>query len=394
MYEKMSRTKKIAFLVAICLANFATMGEMFFTPIIYNVYDTFQSANITLVNTIVSGPNLIVALVSLLFVPTMIHKLGTKMTLIIGGLFFSVFGTAGYFAESAALLLVCRLSYAIGVSIITSAATTMIAEVCQKEDDRTKVMGYYHSAMNGLGAVISLVAGYVAVSNWKNPFLMYLVGFVMVILFVVFLPRTEQHSAPAEAAAQVKSGSREALGVKYWLLVIGFFVFNIAFGVTLFYGSVFTAEHGLGDSSFAGLLSTINTLGSVLACLFYGQIYTALKDKCCAVFYLLGGLGMILPALIPTTVVTLISYFLLGASFGLVFAYAFAEASLIVPESRIADAMSICTFSYAFGGFLTTYFVTLVQGILKTDLVTPLYLVSGVISLVLTAYELIRTRKK
>ncbi len=52
MYEKMSSSKKILFLIAICLANIAVMGEMFFTPVIYNVYEAFWDANITVVNTI------------------------------------------------------------------------------------------------------------------------------------------------------------------------------------------------------------------------------------------------------------------------------------------------------------------------------------------------------
>lgn len=385
MFKEMTKGKRVAFIVAICLANVAVMGEMVFTPVIYNVYEAFWESSITVVNTIVSGPMIFIALASLVLAPMLLSRIGSKGTMFAGGILFTVFGLAGYVAQSAEILLLFRVLYAVGIALVTSAATTMIAEVCQEEDDRNKVMGYYNAAMNGLGAVLALVSGMLAVSNWRGSFLLYAAGIVMLVGFFT-LPGTGKASDVPADTSDVPA-SKESLGAKFWLLIIGFVIFNMAFGVSLFYGSVFTAENALGNSAFAGLLSAVNTVSGVILCLFYDKIYGALKGRTGVVIYLLAGVSMVVVSLFPSTVTALVCYFFLGGGYGLCFANTFARASFIVPESRIGSAMSICTAAYSLGGFFTTYFVTAVQGLMATELVTPLYLVAGIICAVLAVYE-------
>ena len=60
---------------------------------------------------------------------------------------------------------------------------------------------------------------------------------------------------------------------------------------------------------------------------------------------------------------------LIGGCYGIVLSFAYAFGSMVVPESRVDDAMGLITASYAFPMFISTYIMTwLMNRVFKTSL--------------------------
>ena len=77
MAIEMTKGKKILFLVALMMTTFVTMGDNLLYPITSNIYGEFYE-NIGLTNYVVSGPLLLIFVVSLI-APAFLKKM-TKIT--------------------------------------------------------------------------------------------------------------------------------------------------------------------------------------------------------------------------------------------------------------------------------------------------------------------------
>lgn len=388
MSVSMSKGRKNLFLLTVYLANVILMGEMIFSPIIYNVYDEFATSSMFLLNTIVSGPMLIIFLTS--FVTSkLMQKYSTKSLMIAGGLLFVVFGVMCRFAPSATALLLMRIPYSVGISIITTTGSAIIAEVFVDEDQRAKYMGYYNAMMSVISTIMSFAAGVIAVNNWRNAFNLYWLAAPVVIMFILFLPKLSPNSMVEESgtAEIAADASGVGYGKSFWVMLIDFFIYEIAFAVTIYYGSVYIAENELGTSALAGTATSVNTIGSIVLCFLFGFIYGKLKGRLAMVFYITSGLASLLLFFVPSVPTLMIAFFFFGGSYGLIFAYLYAHASIIVPEIKCKSALALCTAAYSLGSFLTTYFATLCMAALGTDRITPVFAVVAVICFAVAIVE-------
>lgn len=391
MSINMSKGKKTLFLITVYLANVILMGEMIFSPIIYNLYEEFADSSMFLLNTIVSGPMLIIFLMSFVTAKLM-KKYSTKSLMIVGGILFAVFGILSRYAPTAILMLLFRIPYSAGISIITTTGSVIITEVFVDEAQRTKYMGYYNAMMSAVSVAMSLVAGVLAVNNWRHGLDVYWVAVPIVILFVLFLPRIAPNKQEEEEKKEtVAGGEKLRYGKNFWVMLIDFFIYGTAFAVTIYYGSVYIAENALGTTALAGTASSVNTAGSVIMCLLFGFLYGKLKGRLAFVFYILSGAAALLLYLVPSVPTLMVAYFFFGGSYGLIFAFIYAHASIIVPEGLSKSALALCSAAYSLSSFLCTYFITFVMGLMGTDKITPMFAVVAVICFIVAVIEFFAT---
>ncbi|OFV68947.1 MFS transporter [Acetobacterium wieringae] len=389
MSIEMTKLSKVLFLITIMLSSVMIMGELVIVPITYNLFDAFPNDR-GVVNTIVSIPMMAMIFSSLL-ASVLLRKISKKTLLIIGGTMFAVCSILGAAVDNVWYMLVMRIPYGIGIAFVNVAAVALIAEVYSDEKKRAAIMGYYYAFISLSGIVITLVAGSLAVSFWKNAYFTYWSVIPIVIMFVFFLPNIK----PVEQEVKRVQGQKsDPLGSKFWIMIANFIVYNIVYGYAMYFISSYSIENNLGNTAFVGILSAITTLGSFILCATFGQIYKKMVKWTIIPSYALSCISMLTLYLYPSSITVIVACLIMGASYGLAISYSYAHLPLLVPQKRIDDAIGVVTASYSLGNFATSYLVTGIMLVLGTNNVTSVCIVFAGFAVIYTAIQFLVSRNE
>lgn len=387
----MSKTKRILCLIAIMCTSFAVMADLVVIPVISDLYGAFPDSPDG-VNYIISGPQLIVVVVSLL-TTFLMRKVNKKVLLVVGGIIFAVGAIAGALVPDVVYVAIMRTLVGVGMAVLNVVAVSMIADLYDDDVTRAKITGYYNAALSLVGMINSFAGGWLGASGWANAWNAYWVAIPMVIMLVLFIPSIRPDEEDA-AASKAQKGPREPLGSRYWIMSVSWLVLNIAFGATvLYYVSPYVVENGLGDSVFAGTINSVKSVVGLLVALAFGVIYSKLRRNTNLVACLIAGVGLILLVFIPNGIFALVMITVVGCCYKVCFSYAYAHGFEIVPPSRTDDATAITTAVYGLGSFLSTYIATWIAGAMSaTGAYTPTWIVFGIVFFALAVVEFITAR--
>lgn len=98
------------------------------------------------------------------------------------------------------------------------------------------------------------------------------------------------------------------------------------------YIDLYVSSNNLGDSAFTGLLGTVQTLFSFVACTAFGFTYGKLKTKLSVIGYFVLALGLVVLFLFPSKITAIAVTAVLGAAWGSVYTYWFFRATVVVPK--------------------------------------------------------------
>lgn len=369
MDVKLSRGKMILFLAALFLTNVAVMSDMVIIPAIGNIYAVFGDS-INLVNYIVSGPSLMFVFSSLLCGKLM-QYFSKKTLLIFSYGLFTVASIMGVFIESALYMAVMRTLVGMSMGIVNVAAVSMIPEVFDDEKKRSSLMGIYNSAMAGVGAILGLVAGYFAAVSWQMVFKVYWISVPILLMIILFIPMTAPEGINKnEDKTSVKKES--LLSISFVALSLGMAIISMVYMVVYFQISVYVAENGIGNESVAGILSSLGTIGSAVACFVFGLTYTKLKRATIIPSYFMIGLCFALLYFQPSYIIGIIACTLMGAAYGNAFSYYLMRTTVIVPPSQVSKALGVMTAANGIGMFASTYFATMLQQVFSAPSLTSI----------------------
>lgn len=388
----MSKGKMAIFLAALFLTNVAIMADMVIIPAADGLFKTFQ--NVTAVNFVLSGPALI-CVFSDLPCGKLMQYMSKKTLLVIGFALFTVSSILGGAIESLPYIIAMRCLVGVSIGIVNATAMALIAEMFVEEKKRSTIMGVYNAAMAGTGAVIGLIAGYFAVESWRAVFKVYWVSVPILVLVLLFVPRTSAEGSASGQDANSSSGDKSYIW-RLAALCLSQIAYNVIYCVVYYQIAVYVGETGIGNESVAGILSSLGTVGSCIACMAFGFTYSKLKRSAITAGYVLLTLCYVLLFFAPNVAVAGIACTLMGASYGHGFSYFFMRCTVIVPVEKTSSTISIVTAMGGLGMFLSTYATTLFQNIIGTDTIKsiiPLLILIGGIGAVISLVLALRDKK-
>lgn len=386
--NNMSNTKRILALIAIFVSTIAVMADLAITPVIGMIYGAYPD-NMGAVNYIVSGPMLIVVVVSLL-TPYLFRFMDKKLVFIIASIIFAIGAIGGVAVNTPGFICFTRTLVGIGEGAINVVGVSYIADLYESQEIRSRISGYYNSALSLAGMVLSYVAGYLATDgNWTSVYKVYWVAIPIAILVILFIPSVKP-DASAATVKKTSTGKKEPLGWRFIYMNICWFVVNLVLGASiLYYLSSYIFEFGLGDSSFSGTATAVKSVCGILVGLVYGNIVAGLKRFTPTVTFAVAAVGMLIMLAAPATWTVLIIGTITGLTYKVWFSYSYGHGWEIVPASRVDDAVSISTAVYGLGSFACTYFYSFIAGALKTESIVPVWYVCIGILAVLFVVDLI-----
>lgn len=349
--------------LALVVSGMAAMIDLAIYPAADAIYTVFAEENIALVNFIITGPSLMIVIGSILcgFVT---QKIGKKQILSIAYLFFCISAIFGGTFDNVYYMIVMRTIAGLSAGFISICSAGLIVELFVDEQIMSRIMGTYTGMMSLFGAIMSLAAGYVAVIDWHLVFMIYLIAVPILILIILFVPKTK----PENTQEEITQESEEKVQwIRPLSLAGAAFVLNAAYAVVLTMIAVFLAEQGIGDAATAGTMGMLGTLGSMIACFLFSKTYMVLKRRTPIIFSLVMALGFIILANTVSVTGVSIAVFCMGAMYGMGYSYYLMYASMVVPQSKSSLSISITNAAVYLGLFFGPYVCPLYESLFHVD---------------------------
>lgn len=367
MSIKMSKFRTFLFLAAVVLANIAVMGDFILYPVYDSMYGEFPE---NLMNLYVAMPQIMTVVFSFA-APVLIQKTSSRFTLITGGCLFTAGGLLGLFSDNIYFLLAARVPYGAGIAFCTVASIAVLSEVYVDEEKRGFVIGIYGALQSGVGAVLSIVSGQLGVGGWRKAFPLYWLGFLMIVMFVLFVPGIKKHQEEAkEESTESIRGPKEKFGVHFLLMTAAFILFTATIGVPNSYISTYVIENGIGNEATAGIMSSVMTCGGMVIGLFFGVMYKKLSGKIMLPWYGISFVGLAALAVFPNLVNAFLWEIILGGAMSVACSYSYAHIPAIVPASRVDDAIGVMSAACCLGYAISPYIISFTHVLTHSDRMT------------------------
>lgn len=148
---------------------------------------TFSAAQVEL---LVSVPSF--SVVAMLLLNSFIDKwLSDRQLIVTGLLLLSSAGIFPFFVQAYPLVFLSRIAFGMGIGLINAKAIAIISQRYQGKE-RVQMLGIRGSMELIGGASCSLLVGQLLKIHWTFAFLIYGFGFVILIMYLLFVPSMEQ----------------------------------------------------------------------------------------------------------------------------------------------------------------------------------------------------------
>ena len=148
---------------------------------------SFSAAQVEL---LVSVPSF--SVVAMLLLNSFIDKwLSDRRLIVTGLLLLSSAGIFPFFVQAYPLVLLSRIAFGMGIGLINAKAIAIISQRYQGKE-RVQMLGIRGSMELIGGASCSLLVGQLLKIHWTFAFLIYGFGFVILIMYLLFVPSMEQ----------------------------------------------------------------------------------------------------------------------------------------------------------------------------------------------------------
>ena len=319
------------------------------------------------------------------FVGQLLDRLGRKPLLIASTLLYGFAGGSGLVLNSLGTLLVGRAILGLAVAGIMTGVTTLIADYYTGQK-RADFMGL-QAAFMGLGGVAFLsVGGIVADLNWRFPFLIYLLAWVIggAIAFYLYEPkRIDSNRTKLDSA-----DTRMPTGVLAMIYGVALF-YMLAFYLIPVQLPFYLQNLSNASATASGLAIAASTLASSIASLRYGFVKQRLGFvSIVVVSFGVAAIGYLIIGFATSYNLVLLGLVVAGFGFGLLMPNLNVWLSSLIPDTLRGRALGGLTTFFFLGQFLSPI---VSQPITNTVGLDRTYVITGIALLVIAiAFRLLK----
>lgn len=396
----MSKGRLFLALLALFLSSMCTLGDLVISPITANLYEVFADAPEALINFGVTGP----ALVGLPFgilAGVLCDRMNKKWVMVIGFAIFTVSAVFGAVDNIYLFVTLRCLATGVGWGVTNTAALSILAELFTDEDEHGKYVGWYNSVMSIMGALMSAIAGVLAVAAWQDAFYTYLIAVPVLIMLIIFLPNFNGNKNQQVAADAAQENVRVAPVKPGWWkatipLAVQVFFIAICYFVMLYMIAVYVTDAGVGDEAFIGMITSVATICTAITSALFGFFYKKMKNFVYVPTMIILALCFFGMGFFPSTIMTVIGVAVGGLMWPFYFCYFYVRVAELVPAAKVGTATSIVAFADGLAAAGSSYLLTGLMGSLGTTSVTvwPIFGVVLIITVVVSMIWVAAARKK
>ncbi len=314
--------KKTTEKLAILSLSLMLVSTYSISAILPSMLGYFNSYSPSQVDILISIPSF--AIMIMILVNTWLAGYLNERLMITGGLLLlSISGTAPLFFQNYTFVLISRILLGLGIGLINSRAVSMISERFTGAE-RTALLGYRSSAETLGNAVLTFIAGRLLLIHWTRAFTIYAFGFLILILYLAFVPEKTRDSSSGTQAGNTTISGSPALGrhhmpmILFYAVSAGFLICtssSISLRIPLL-----VLEKGYADEAQASVVLGIFLLVGIISGILYGRLVSIAHEHlffisvltCCAGLLVMAransllilGIGAVISGLAHTAAIT------------------------------------------------------------------------------------------
>lgn len=291
--------------------------------------------------------------------PYLSKFLNERVMVITGLLIYSIAGIFPAFTTSYTLILAMRICMGIGIGLVNTRAVSMIGE--RFTGNLQQRLQGIRCSVETLGqATLTMLAGQLLRFNWHYSFYVYTIGFVILLVYLKFVPSQNTVSSYAK---REKSSNR--ITQKEWLIIFQ----NCLLGAMHISASVvislrltsYVIEYGLGTDVNGATILSISTLVGFLGGLAFGTLIKTLRSYMLPFTMSMTAIGMLL--IVHSKSLALVS---VGASISTFFitngvSYLFNRLSSRLSKAALYTGNSIVLVGCNMGSFTAPFILRIIQ---------------------------------
>lgn len=280
----------------------------------------------------------------LLIMPFLNRFLSERTTVVVGLLLLAGGGSFPVLNQAYPLVFGSRILLGLGIGLINARAINIISERFSGKE-RITMLGYRGSAEV---AFLTFLAGYLIPFGWSLAYLIYGFGFVILALYLLFVPPMISPQAP------VASQGRQNLSLKQLWQILGLagyagFVILVNTSNTLRIPQVID-QGQMGSATQASLILSLMMLMGILAGISFGPLLMLLKDRLMAWVAFVLGLGMLVLWQGDNLFLVAIGALSTGFVYSIGVTYVFHTLSERIPSHQLTSATTLVLIGCNLGG--------------------------------------------
>ena len=398
----MTETNNKLLKTAILTMSMVQMGTNGIGPILADISKAFPGTSDTTVQFLMTFPILFTMILELISAKVS-EKLPAKLLAIAG---LVTIGAAGILAVlfhgSLAILFVWGAVLGIGLGLVAPIAPGLINERFDGKEKLT-MLGWQNSASTIGSMIMTFACGFLAVIGWNYGYLVYLIcvpGIIFTLIGLKERPKAgsekdipETEETPGEYKEEPRHKTEKPkFRLVIWRDMLIACLFLMLYSAIPANISMLVAEKGAGDTSVAGILTTVFSLAGMLAGLVFGFLTGIFRKYTNTVGACVMAAGAFLMGIASGLPVMIIGCILAGASMSLVMAVCMGAASLLPGYETINSALILASTSV--GIFITPLLTSLTAVVTGSSAVFYRFLALAIIGIVLAVITVILKRNR
>ena len=353
------------------------MSHLAISPVIPSLYNFYneQNSNIGLasVESLATIPAMMITIFVLLS-NVVIKFLGKKNTVLLGLIIIFIFGLVPVFTSNFKLVLISRLFLGAGIGLFNSLSISLISDFF---DDSTRgtMIGLRTAFLNIGKALTTFISGYLVILGVQYTFLVYALALPIFILFLFFVPNSEN--------IYNKKVSGKFHKETIYLTLLTFFIGVSYMGATIKIPTLLIEKYFYHPSTVTNLL-TILAISGIFSGLLFGFLVKRSKNLTLTIMLSFMTLGSMIFAFSNNIVLFILGAILIGISFVGAMSFNFFYVSNKLENKFINFSTSIMLVGGNIGVILTPVILTKLPEALDLEkFITPFY-ISTLIMLICT----------
>ena len=342
-------------------------------PALGTIGDYFQDTSPTLIKFIITIPALLIIITSLLFGIIAKH-FSAKSIATFGLILYILGGCFAGFVNNIYLLLAFRVIFGIGVGLVMPLSTGLIAYFFPK-NEQTKLMGY-SSAMNNLGGIIATtLSGFLVSISWRYSFLIYLMGLVVILLVLLYLPKSSISNS---------TSSLDAKSLRKLLpYVLTMFAVMAVFYALPSNFSMVMAKENLVPTSIVGLIMSLQNIFAFITGMIFSFLLKKLKHFTKFFGIITLALGFFFLGFTNLLISTILGVIFVGFGLGTLLPILNAQIPFLIRKENLTAAMALASAMIYLGEFLSPIIIDSIQKLLHLEGIQIPYNIAAVFAVIL-----------
>ena len=362
----MKRFMEKASILALSLVLTTAFSISSSLPAMFQYYKNYSSSQVEL---LVSLPS--IGIMSLLMFNSVLERfVSERFMIILGLILYSICGLIPFFNQSYNLVFASRFVFGLGLGMMNPRAIAIISERFQGRE-RVQMLGYRGSAEVVGTALLTLIVGQLLRFNWTTTFWVYAIGFIVLALYLMFVPYEKNESDKHKHLKSVRKMTRKQIHLSIFLAFIASMIVCANVAITLRIPSlVLQAEIGNAETA-SWILSCMQLVG-ILAGVSFASLVNALKNRLLTITGIVFGLSQIMIGLSSQIYFLSLSALLAGFAYSISLTAVFHIISEKIPAYWVNRATAIVVLGCSSGASVSTFVLSLI-GIISS---TPTFIFS------------------